>query len=207
MRRKLKDIESKIQKAEKELKEAREELATLKGTKKLPQPKIGDTIEIADMKWTVLDKTDQGFLCLAERIKDDMQFDSTCNNWEKSSLRKYLNTEFLQKLASEVGEENIVPIQRDLTSLDGQTEYGMCEDKVSLLTVDEYRIYRGFIPNTDDYWWWLITPWSTPCNNYHRSVAVVSPSGYIFCCNYCNFRNGVRPFCIFSSAIFESEEE
>ena len=106
MRRKLKDIESKIQNAEKELKEAREELATLKGTKKLPQPKVGDKIEIADMKWTVLDKTDQGFLCLAERIKDSMQFDSTCNNWELSTLRKYLNTEFLKKLASEVEEEN-----------------------------------------------------------------------------------------------------
>lgn len=206
MRRKIKDIESKIQNAEKELQEAKQELAELKGTRKLPQPQIGDTIEIADMKWTVLDKTDKGFLCLAERIKDGMQFDSTCNDWKKSALRKYLNTEFLEKLASEVGEENIIPFQRGLMSLDGQTEYGMCEDKVSLLTVDEYRIYRGFIPNTDDYWWWLITPWSTPCNGYSHSVAVVSPSGYIGIINCLN-DYGVRPFCIFSSSIFESEEE
>lgn len=91
MRRKLKDIESKIQKAEKELQEAKQELATLKGTSKLPQPKIGDEIEIADMKWKVLDKTDKGFLCLAERIKDGMQFDSACNNWEKSALGKFIN--------------------------------------------------------------------------------------------------------------------
>ena len=206
MRRKLKAIESKIEKAEKELQEAKQELAALKGTRNQPQPKIGDEIEIADMKWTVLDITDQGFVCLAERIKDGMQFDSTCNNWEQSTLRKYLNTEFLQKLASEVEEENIVPFQRDLLSMDGQTEYGMCEDKVSLVTVDEYRIYRSMIPNTEDYWWWTITPDSTKCNNDSKWIRVVSPSGYIYLNFYYNC-NGVRPFCIFSSAIFESEEE
>ena len=206
MRRKVKDIERKIQKAEKELKEAREELVALKGTSKLPQPKVGDEIEIMDMKWTVLDITDQGFVCLAERIKDSMQFDSACNDWKQSTLRKHLNTEFLEKLAQEVGEENIVPFQRDLLSMDGQTEYGMCEDKVSLLTVDEYRVYRSMIPNTKDYWWWLITPWSTPCNGYERSVTVVSSSGDLGNRNCLNCY-GVRPFCIFSSAIFESEEE
>lgn len=206
MRRKIKDIENKIQQAEKEIKEAKQELATLKGTKKFPQPQIGEVIEIAEMKWTVLDKTDQGFVCLAERIKDGMQFDSTCNNWEKSALRKYLNTTFLEKLASEVGEENIVPFERDLLSMDGQTEYGMCEDKVSLVTVDEYRIYRSMIPNTGSYWWWTITPDSTKCNGDSSWVRVVAPSGYLFD-GYCDFNYGVRPFCIFSSSIFESEEE
>ncbi|MBQ4560248.1 MAG: hypothetical protein IJA54_08015 [Tyzzerella sp.] len=201
MRRKLKAIESKIEKAEKELQEVKEELATLKVTRKLPQPKIGDEIEIADMKWKVLDKTDKGFLCLAERIKEGMQFDSSCNDWTKSALRKYLNTEFLEKLASEVGEENIVSFQRDLLSLDGQTEYGMCEDKVSLVTVDEYRIYRSMIPNTENYWWWTITPDSTKCNNDSRWVRVVSPSGDIRNCNFDYFSfdddGAVRPFCIF----------
>ena len=206
MRRKIRNIESKIEKVEKELQEARQELATLKGTRKQPQPKIGETIEIADIKWTVLDITDQGFVCLAERIKDGMQFDSTCNDWKQSALRKHLNTGFLEKLSSEVGEENIIPFQRDLLSLDGQTEYGMCEDKVSLLTVDEYRTYRELIPNTNDYWWWTITPDSTKCNNDTRWIRVVSPSGFVNYDSY-DFRLAVRPFCIFSSAIFESEEE
>ena len=90
-------------------------------------------------------------------------------------------------------------------SLDGQEEYGETDDFVSLLTVDEYRKYRKFIPNTDE-WWWLVTPWSTPCNEYSKTVTVVSPSGYI--CYYdCRDSNGVRPVCIFSSSIFESCEE
>lgn len=134
-----------------------------------------------------------------------MQFDSSCNDWKTSSLRDYLNTEFYKQLADVVGKENIIPFERDLLSMDGQTEYGTCEDKVSLLAVDEYRKHRAFISNTD-YWWWTITPDSTKCNDDTTCVRVVSPSGdinyYIF-----NYNYGVRPFCILKSNIFESEEE
>ena len=167
--------------------------------------KIGDTFELNGLKWEVLDITGKGYVCLAERLKESMQFDSECNNWEQSRLRKFLNIEFYSELVATVGEENIIPMQRDLWSLDGQTEYGTCEDKVSMLTVDEYRIYRELIPNTGDYWWWTITPDSTKCNGDTRWLRVVSPSGNVGR-NSCSNNNGVRPFCIFSSAIFESEE-
>lgn len=164
---------------------------------------IGDTFDLIGLKWKILDKTDAGYVCLAEALEDEKQFDKNNSDWKKSSLREYLNGEFLEKLSDAVGKENIISFERDLFSLDGQTEYGSCEDKVSLLTVDEYRKYRNMIPNTDDGWWWLITPWSTPCNDYERSATVVSPSGLIF--NYgCGNCGGVRPFCIFSSSIFES---
>ena len=166
---------------------------------------IGDTFDLIGLNWKILDKTDSGYVCLAETLEDEKQFDKNSSNWKKSSLREYLNGEFLEKLSGAVGKENIISFERDLLSLDGQTEYGSCEDKVSLLTVDEYRRYRNMIPNTDDNWWWLITPWSTPCNDYERSVPVVSPSGY-FGYYRCNDYNGVRPFCIFSSSIFESED-
>lgn len=166
---------------------------------------IGDTFELAGITWKILDITDKGYMCLADRLEESMEFDSDNNDWRSGDLRKYLNGDFLEELSEAIGEDNIIPFQRDLLSLDGQTEYGTCEDKVSLLTVDEYRKYRNLIPNTDDYWWWLITPWSTPCNDYKTSVAVVSSSGGIDS-GRCNYVIGVRPFCIFSSAIFESEE-
>ena len=134
-----------------------------------------------------------------------MKFSSENNDWRTSNLRKYLNEEFLKKIESEIGTGNLIKFERSLLSLDGQTEYGTCDDKVSLLTVDEYRKYRKMIPNTGD-WFWLISPWSTPCNYFKNSGTVVAPSGDI---NYyfCNGSLGVRPFCIFSSAIFESEEK
>ena len=166
---------------------------------------IGDTFKLAGLTWKILNITEKGYSCLAEKLEERMTFDSDCNNWQASDLRNYLNTDFFKKLAEVVGEDNIIPFERDLLSLDGQTEYGICEDKISLLTVDEYRKYRKLIPNTDDDWWWLITPWSTPCNNWESNVAVVSPSGYVGN-HYCSIDGGVRPVCIFSSAIFESEE-
>lgn len=166
---------------------------------------IGDTFDLIGLNWKILDITDSGYVCLAETLEDEKQFDKNSSDWKKSSLREYLSGEFLEKLSDAVGKENIISFERNLLSLDGQTEYGSCEDKVSLLTVDEYRKYRNMIPNTDDAWWWIITPWSTPCNDYERSVTVVSPSGSIFS-NYCDCNFGVRPFCIFSSSIFESED-
>ena len=166
---------------------------------------IGDTFETAGITWKILDITEQGYLCLADKLEEEMKFDSGSNNWRDSELREYLNKVFFEKISEAIGEDNIIPFQRDLISLDGQTEYEACEDKISLLTVDEYRKYRNLIQNTDNYWWWLITPWSTKCNGYEKLVAVVSPSG---CFDYYDGDDdiAVRPFCIFSSLIFESEE-
>lgn len=189
-----------------QINDLRNEIAVLKATSKsinLPEGLgIGDTFELADTTWKILDITSAGYICLADSI-EDMKFDSDSNNWENSGLRSYLNGEFFEKMTAEIGLENIVPFERNLLSLDGQTEYGKCEDKVSLLAVDEYRKYRSLIPNTKDYWWWLVSPWSTPCNDYKKSVSVVSSAGDVsrdVCGNDC----GVRPVCIFSSSIFES---
>ena len=165
--------------------------------------KIGDEFELADVNWKILDITDAGYMCIGDSL-GDKKFDENSSDWEKSSLRSYLHTEFYKKIAEEIGEDNIVAFNRDLLSLDGQEEYGKIDDFVSLLTVDEYRKYRKLIPNTGD-WWWLVTPWSTPCNEYSKSVTVVSPSGCIGGSGCCNFNCGVRPVCILKSNIFVSK--
>ena len=162
---------------------------------------VGKTIEIAGIKWKVLDKVEQGYLVITEESDGNKSFGSN-NNWRESSIRKFLNGEFLNKLKEVFGE--LPSFERNLLSMDGQTEYGTCIDKVSLLTVDEYRKYRKHLPNTGK-WWWLITPDSTPCNNDDWCVRVVSPSGYFYYCNF-SYDFGVRPFCIFPFSIFESEE-
>lgn len=191
-----------------QISDLRNEVAILKAEKSFSKIhtglKIGDTFKIAGLDWKIIDITDKGYSCLCEILEEDMKFDDSFNDWKSSGLREYLNRDFLKKISDEVGEENIVKTERDLLSLDGQTEYEKCEDSVSLLTVDEYRKYRSLIPN-EEKWWWLITPWSTPCNDYEYSVTVVASSGSIYD-GSCIINNGVRPFCIFSSSIFESEE-
>lgn len=187
----------------------KKEINALKGNNsknmnKLPTGlSIGDEFQLAGTTWKILDITDTGYMCLAESI-GNKKFDSDDNNWTTSKLRSYLNKEFLEKLEEEIGEGNVLGFERNLLSLDGQTEYESCTDKVSLLTVDEYRKYRKYIPNANKRWW-LISPWSTPCNGCSGAVSVVSSAGCIY---YDFYRNGIgiRPFCIFSSSIFESEE-
>ena len=174
--------------------------------KRYRKPKIGETIEVAGITWKVLDKLESGYLAIADEFYgSDRKFDGNCNNWESSDLRNELNAELRKKIEDELGKNSLVEFERDLLSMDGQTEYGTCEDYVSLISVDEYRKYRKLLPNTDR-WWWTITPDSTACNDDSRWIRVVSPAGYIcFDCYYVNI--GVRPVCIFSSSIFESEEE
>lgn len=168
----------------------------------MEKPEIGKTVEIAGMEWMILDKTEKGYFAVLNGFDGkERAFDSDSNNWISSKLREELNTKFLKKIVDELGEDAVIGFDRDLLSLDGQTEYGHCEDKISLLTVDEYRKYRKLLPNMPK-WWWLITPWSTPVNDYNSTLAVVSPSCVIrnYCCCY---SSGVRPVCIFSSSIFE----
>ncbi len=158
--------------------------------------------ELAGTGWTVLEDTEQGKFCISDSI-GDKAFGKT-NDWKTSGLREYLNTEHLKKIEEIVGAENVIEFERDLLSLDGQTEYGTCRDKVSLISVFEYIKHRKLLPNTG-YWFWTLTADSTPCNDDDTWVRVVSPSGrfYYGVCNY--YDGGVRPVCIFSSSIFESE--
>lgn len=163
--------------------------------------KNGAIVEIGGRKWKVLDQTEKGVVCICEEI-DNRKFDRKSNNYANSGIRKYLNTEILEELEVAVGAENIISFERNLISLCGLTEYGTCEDKVSLISVDEYRKYREYLPRTGE-WWWTLTPNSVASNGDEMWVNVVSPSGGILY-YVCDCNVGVRPVCIFSPSIFES---
>ena len=174
--------------------------------KKYQKPEVGNTVEVAGIRWLVLDKLEKGYLVISEDFYGEYkEFDNSKNDWKTSSLRNYLNTKLRKEIEEDVGQDALVKFDRDLTSMDGQTEYGICEDYVSIITFDEYRKYRKLLPNTGEYWWTL-TPDSTTCNDDSQLVRVVSPRGD-FSVSSCRSNFGVRPVCIFSSSIFESEWE
>lgn len=193
------DLEKRVEMFEKRI----DKLESENMKERLTGLKVGDYFEVAGTKWRILDIKPCGYVCLSDALKERKIFDSETNNWKLSSLREYLNNDFYKKIADEIMEKNILPFGRDLLSLDGQNEYGVCDDYVSILSIDDYRQYRKLIPNNEQ-WWWLLTPWSTHCNGYETQVSVVSPSGYINYFNCCNIF-GVRPLCIFSPNLFESE--
>lgn len=187
---------------ENELSRLNKEFADYK-KKYIGTPEIGKVIELAGMDWLILDKTEKGYFAILNGFDEkERTFDSTSNNWITSKLRNELNARFLKKITDKLGKDAVIEFDRDLLSMDGQTEYGHCKDKISFLTVDEYRKYRKLLPNMDK-WWWLLTPWSTPVNDFSTTITVVSPSGFIGNDLYGRVY-GVRPVCIFSSSIFES---
>lgn len=159
---------------------------------------LNKSFTVAGIKWNVIDKVEEGYLCIAESI-GKREFGRN-NDWRKSYIREELK-QLAEKIEKELGIE-LPEFERNLLSLDGEDEYGTCKDKVSLLTFDEYRKYKKVIPRNRE-WWWTITPDSTPnCTNDYW-ITVVAPSGSINCID-CNDVSGVRPVCIFPSCIFES---
>lgn len=134
----------------------------------------GATFTLGGLNWLVLEHGQNGTLVLMERCLKDAPFDEdNCNDWRKSSSRKYLNEVFLKQLEENgLNPDNIIDTEVDLTADDGLKDYGTSIDKVFLLTADLYRKNRDVIEPIEDYWW-LITPYSTPTagdSYYARSV-------------------------------------
>lgn len=170
---------------------------------KLSDIPVGETFKVGKYEFIVLEHTDDGtraiskeFACSGVKFGDN-------SDWKVSPIRKTLNNEYFKKIAAIIGDKNILSMDRDLTSLDGLDDYGTCTDKVSLLTATEYAKYHKTLGLKSYYpdWWWLITPASTPSNDYARGVCYVGSDGVL---NWhgCGFCLGVRPFCILNSNIF-----
>ncbi|MBR2377474.1 MAG: hypothetical protein IKA85_06905 [Clostridia bacterium] len=163
----------------------------------------GKIAKIGDYEFIVLKNSGDTVELLLKDTLYNKPFDSNCNNFAKSSLRKCLDV-FAKELAELVGEENIVEHTVDLTADDGLKCYGSCDCRVSLLTA---QMYREHVYKIDEFkldcWWWLATAYSTPKHNDSSWVKCVSPFGII---DYFSYDNdyGVRPFCILKSDIFKS---
>lgn len=158
------------------------------------------------MAWLVLEQQEGRALCLAAESIGDKAFDKdNCNDWRKSSLRAFLNGEFLKSLVeSGASEDAILQTEFDLASEDGLDDYGTSNDKIGLLSCNQYRRFRKLIPPLDG-WWWTITPWSTASGGDSYSVRIVYSGGAL---NYDGSAYGglygVRPLCNFDSSILVS---
>lgn len=139
-------------------------------------------------------------LCKAPFDKDG------CNDWRTSSLRKYLNEEYLPELLDSFPEleDAAVTFIRDLTADDGLKDYGHCADTVSLLTVDEYKANRDIYMDPPGTWRWLITPDSTPSGGGSSYARYVNTDGTLSDHNACDGYRGVRPALYLKSGLFVS---
>ena len=174
----------------------------------------GDVFKDRDgEEYIVLEHPEDGRTAVLKKgLLEEMQFGSS-NDWRDSYIRQELNSTYLRSLEEKFGKENILAHTVDLFSMDGLDDYGKCQDKVSILTADEYRRYRKALEKANGAavgdWWWLCTPDSTPSGDGSSYVRVVYSSGSLIN-STANDSFAVRPFFILDSSTLvfpEMEDE
>lgn len=166
----------------------------------LSKVEVGNTFKTETMEHIVLEHLPDGkTVCLSKDIVEFMAYDKKKGIYTNSNIRKYLNAKFLDKLSAEVGAENIIEHTVDLTSDEGSKKYGSVQDKISLLTCDNFRKYHDILEKYNPgRWWWLATPIAVP--GWDDCVRAVGNYGMLYCYVY-HDGGGVRPFYILNSSI------
>lgn len=168
----------------------------------------GSKFTYGGVEWVVLEHRPGGALCIAADVVEQRAFDEDDkNDFAASSLRAYLNEDFLKKLVEGGADKAaFLPIVLDLTSDDGLPDYGSDTVQIGLITCAMYRHFRKLIPNASD-WWWTCTPFSTAGNGYSFYVRSVVTSGALnYGSAYIGYW-GVRPLCYLKSDISISFNE
>ena len=170
----------------------------------------GDRFSYAGFDWVCLDPAvdfGDGILAImSEPYKDadgktEFKFDEGgCCDYSKSSLREKLVAELVPKL----GADNLIPRDIDLVADNGDDALGHVYDLVGIMSCDEYRRYRKWIPAWNRYVW-TCTPWKAPYAGGASFVRTCS-TGNGGALNYNSARGsgGVAPLVIFKSSIFQS---
>ena len=169
--------------------------------------KIGEKFNFKGFEWVVLDEHNYGeekaVTAIMTKAWATAPFDeNNRNDWKSSSIRKRLQEELLPVL----GEENLITRSLELVADNGDRRYGRCDDKIWLLSCDDFRHYREIIlANCDfeDDWWWTLTPWYINDVGYGNRARIVNTSG-IVSNNYANTSSGVAPACVFHLASLAS---
>lgn len=156
----------------------------------------GDRFGFKGFEWIVLDNNvDGGVLAIMTSAWNNEEYsfdDDGCNNYAKSSLRRKLLNEPLSVL----GEDNLIPHEVDLVADNGDDRYGTVTDRVFILSCDEYRKYRKYVPLLPE-WMWTCTPWYISNAGDSCDVRYVNSTGGLGNGSAGN-SNGVAPACVFN---------
>lgn len=133
------------------------------------------------------------YLAMTAKPWDELPFDTGGrNDWRGSSLRRVLNSDFLDRL----DRRHLLKQFSDLTADNGDRKYGTSEDYVTILSCDQYRKYRDLVPLFEE-WMWTLTPWTCGTGDAH-CLRFVSYKGDIYN-EEAHYTHGVAPVCLFSS--------
>lgn len=172
----------------------------------------GEHFMFKNFEWVCLDPNhpDGGVLAImAKPWAKDVRFCPTdkfadekgnWNNYRTSNVRGILSD-----MANAVFEgKNLLSHTVDLVADNGDRAYGAVHDDVFILTCDEYRKYRDYIPRYEK-WVWTATPWYCGDKDSNAGdvghVRTVDTGGQL---NYyiAYVSSAVAPACIINPASF-----
>ena len=166
-------------------------------------PRPGEHFMFKNFEWVCLDPNhpDGGVLaimakprakdvkfCPSDKFTDEM---GNWNNYRTSNVRGVLS----DMESAFFCEESLLEHTVDLVADNGDRAYGTVKDAVFILTCDEYRKYRDYIPHYDSCTW-TATPWGCGYAYYNAgAVRLVNTEGR-FCESGAYNRYAVVPACI-----------
>lgn len=166
----------------------------------------GEHFMFKNFEWVCLDPNhpDGGVLAImAEPWARDVKFCPSDKFSDEKGNRNNYRTSNVRGILSDMANavfkrKNLLSHTVDLVSDNGDRAYGTVHDFVFILTCDEHRKYREFIPHYDS-WVWTATPWYCGDKNSDTGVAIyvrsVNTDG-----QFDNYRahgsNDVSPACI-----------
>lgn len=166
----------------------------------------GEHFMFKTFEWVCLDPNhpDGGVLAImAKTLAEDVKFcpsdkfadeKGNRNNYRTSNVRGIISG-----MESAVFEKkSLLSHTVDLVADNGDMAYGTVHDDVFILTCDEYRKYRDYIPHYDS-WIWTATPWY--CGDKDSDIGVANcvrgvSKGSLFDNSSALYGRAVAPACV-----------
>ena len=123
--------------------------------------KIKDIIKFGQYNWQVLYVHDNKALLLLDGLLKKLRFYHDKQEpvtWETCKLCEWLNEKWINRKFSSEYKDCILEVAN---ANNDNFRYNIKTDKVFLLSIDEYELYRGIINNAVS-WWWLRSPGYIP---------------------------------------------
>jgi len=172
---------------------------------------VTKTLKRMPIRWQILSEFDGYAMIITENVIDAGRFGST-NNYETSSIRSWLNNEFIKDAFSSIDLDRICCIDVDnsiksTTDIDNKYLCNNTKDRIFLLSVVEAKVYfkndiqriavatsyaKGRANKTELGDWYLRTPSFEDGNSAYLVTNYGEISGY----HYTNTKYGIRPACV-----------
>ncbi len=184
--------------------------------KKLATLSPGRIFNFAGEHFVVLEQRDGAAFVLLNQSdwscpfnnKDDAE---NRNDYTCSTLKERIDkwVEALPRTSEEAAA--ILPFEVDLSCTDRSKSYGTITVKAAPLTLWQYGQFKELIPQNENGWYWLVTPWAcwllqSPYTSNTNDVWCVNTNGY-YGNNYASYSLGFRPALLLDSDLLVSLDD